>query len=194
MKNYARLLAKSSNTPDSPRGLESLPGHTGNVLASAEALLDETGDAQLVAVGLLPETWRESFRRGVLTAAFCHDLGKANDQFQSMVRYQRDQKQALRHEALSLLIVEETSLRDWLAAAMEDALALNVLLWAAAGHHRKFPPAKPDQGTGVRLSLFLGHRDFHRTLVVGAKWLGLTEPPLLVDQDWLATNRTSVAD
>lgn len=191
MTNYARLLAKSSKDPNTPRGLETLPGHTANVLAAAEALLDETADSQLVAVGLLPETWRERFRRGVLIAAFCHDLGKANDQFQAMVRYQREDKQAIRHEALSLLIVEETPLRDWLGTTLEDAQILNFLLWAAAGHHRKFPPGKSAEGTGIRLSLFLGHTDFRRTLVVGAKWLGLNDPPPLADRDWKLTGSDS---
>jgi CRISPR-associated endonuclease/helicase Cas3 len=191
MNNYPRLLAKSSKAPNFPRGLETLPGHTANVLAAAEALLDETADAQLAAVGLTAETWRESFQRGVLLAAFCHDLGKANDQFQAMVRHQREQKQAIRHEALSLLIVEGTALREWLAATLEDTQVLNFLLWAAAGHHRKFPPGKPDPGTGVRLSLFLGHSDFRRTLVVGARWLGLNDPPLLDDQEWQLTGFNS---
>ena len=100
-----RLLAKSSRTPDTPRGAETLSGHTASVMAAAEALLDETEDAQLHAVGLPPATWRDHFRQTVLLAAFCHDLGKANDQFQAMVRGQRQNKQAIRHEALSFLLV-----------------------------------------------------------------------------------------
>lgn len=191
MTAFKRLLAKSSKNPDAPRGAEALAGHTANVLAAAEALLDETADAQLVAVGLSLETWRERFRRGVLIAAFCHDLGKANDQFQAMVRHQREDKQAIRHEALSLLIVQETALQEWLATALEDADSLNFLLWAAAGHHRKFPPAEPDSGTGARLSLFLGHHDFRRTLIVGAKWLGLNDPPPLADLNWQLTGLDS---
>jgi CRISPR-associated endonuclease/helicase Cas3 len=187
MTTLKRLLAKSSNNPDAPRGAETVPGHTANVMAAAEALLDETADAQLVAVGLPPETWRERFRRGVLTTAFCHDLGKANDQFQAMVRHQREEQQAIRHEALSLLLVQETILREWLATGLETTDALNFLLWAAAGHHRKFPPADPAPGTGVHLSLLLGHSDFRRTLIVGAKWLGLNDPPALADCNWQLT-------
>lgn len=184
---FKRLLAKSSRNLNAPRGAETLPGHTANVLAAAEALLDETADAQLIAVGLPAKAWRERLRRGVLVAAFCHDLGKANDQFQAMVRHQRAERQAIRHEALSLLIVQETPLREWLTRGLEEADTLNILLWAAAGHHRKFPPAKPGQGTGVHLSLFLGHPDFRRTLIVGAKWLGLNDPPSLIDSTWQLT-------
>lgn len=187
MISFKRLLAKRSKNAEAPRGAETLPGHTANVMAAAEALIEETAAAQLTAVGLSPEVWRERFRRGVLIAAFCHDLGKANDQFQAMVRHQRKERQAIRHEALSLLIVQETTLRAWLAADMENPDTLDFLLWAAAGHHRKFPPERPSIGTGVRLSLLLGHPDFRRTLIVGAKWLGLHDPPLLTDHNWQLT-------
>lgn len=186
-----RLLAKSSKAPDTPRGAETLPGHTANVLAAAQALLDETGDAQLSAVGLSVSIWREPFRHGVLLAALCHDLGKANDQFQAMVRGQREEQQALRHEALSLLIVQQTVLREWLAISLQDADTLNFVLWAAAGHHRKFPPSSPSPGTGRRISLFLGHQDFRRTLIIGARRLGLDDPPLLSDCDWRLTGGDS---
>jgi CRISPR-associated endonuclease/helicase Cas3 len=188
---FRRLLAKNSRNPNAPQSAETLPGHTANVLAAAEALLDETADAQLIAVGLPPETWRERLRRGVLIAAFCHDLGKANDQFQTMIRHQREGSQAIRHEALSLLIFEETALREWLKTALEDKDTLNFLLWAAAGHHRKFPPGEPSMGTGARLSLFLGHSDFRRTLIVGAESIGLDDPPLLTDMNWPLTGHDS---
>src|SRR5262249_9123882 len=121
----------------------------------------------------------------------CHDLGKANDQFQTMVRHQRKGRQAIRHEALSLLLIQETSLRAWLATNMGNPEMLDFLLWAAAGHHRKFPPEEPATGTGVRLSLLLGHPDFRRTLIVGAKWLGLNDPPLLTDHNWQLTGLDS---
>jgi len=186
-----RLLAKNSKAPDTPRGTETLPGHTANVLVAAQVLLDETGDAQLSAVGLSVSVWREPFRRGVLLAALCHDLGKANDQFQAMVRGQREEQQALRHEALSLLIVQQTALREWLATSLLDANTLNFFLWAAAGHHRKFPPSDPAQGTGTSMSLFLGHQDFRRTLIIGAQRLGLGNPPLLSDCDWRLTGGDS---
>lgn len=191
MTIFKRLLAKSSQTPDTPRGAETLSGHTANVMAAAQTLLDETTDAQLSALGLPGAVWKERFYRVVLLAAFCHDLGKANDQFQSMVRQERKQKQAIRHEALSLLIIQETPLREWLSATLEEPEELSFLLWAAAGHHRKFPPDEPAAGTGVRLSLFLEHADFRRTLSVGAKWLGLNDPPALANLTWQLTGSTS---
>lgn len=160
-------------------------------MAAAQTLLDETADTQLSAIGLPGRVWKERFCRAVLLAAFCHDLGKANDQFQSMVRQERKQKQAIRHEALSLLIIQETPLREWLSATLEEPEELSFLLWAAAGHHRKFPPDEPAAGTGVRLSLFLEHADFRRTLSVGAKWLGLNAPPALTNLTWRLRGPTS---
>lgn len=187
--SFRYLLAKSSKSPDAPRGAETLPGHTANVLAAADALLNETGDAQLAALGLDVGRWRDRFRAVVLCAAFCHDLGKANEQFQSTVRGARREAQAVRHEALSLLIVEQC-LREWLAPCLYDADDLHFVLWAAAGHHRKFPPGEVF-ASGLRLALFLGHDDFRRTLGIGAKWLELREPPAMTDECWQLTGTNS---
>jgi CRISPR-associated endonuclease/helicase Cas3 len=186
-----RLLAKSSKTPDTPRGEETLPGHTASVLAAASNLLDETAEAQLCAVGLSPDSWREPLRRGVLIAAFCHDLGKANDQFQAMVHRELLGRQAIRHEALSLLIIHASALSEWLKQGLAHADMLDLFFWAASGHHRKFPPDAPACGTGTRLSLFLAHPDFQRTLRVGAKWLDLGEPPAFKDLQWPLTGPLS---
>ena len=191
MTAFQKLLAKSSQTPDAPREAETLSGHTENVIVATQTLLDETAAAQLSAVGLPVTVWKDRFCRAVLFAAFCHDLGKANDQFQSMVRHSREQKQAIRHEALSLLIIEETPLKEWISGTLDSPEDLSFLLWAAAGHHRQFPPDEPAAGTGVRLSLFLGHPDFRRTLSVGAKWLGLNDSPVLADLTWRLVGPTS---
>lgn len=159
-------------------------------MAAAQILLDETADAQLSAVGLSITTWKKRFCQAVLFSAFCHDLGKANEQFQAVVRGQ-GLPQAIRHEALSLLILRETRLKEWLSALLEEPEDLHFLLWAVAGHHRKFPPDQPAPGTGIRLTLFLGHRDFRRTLSVGAKWIGLDSPPTLDDLTWQLTGEDS---
>ncbi len=184
MMIFKRLLAKSSRTPDAPRGAETLSGHTANVMAAAQALLDETAEAQLSAVGLSATIWKERFCRNVLFSVFCHDLGKANEQFQAMVRRQRQHQQAIRHEALSFLIIRETPLNEWLSAALDDTEDLYFVLWAVAGHHRKFPLGEPTAGTGIRLKLLLGHQDFRRTLSVGAKRFGLGTPPTLENLSW----------
>ncbi len=191
MAIFKRLLAKSSKSPNTPSEAETLPGHTANVMIASKVLLDETADAQLSAVGLPTAIWKERFRRIVLLAAFCHDLGKANEQFQMLVRHQLPHQQAFRHEAISFLIMQETSLKEWLSTALEEPEDIHFLLWAAAGHHRKFPPDEPAPGTGIRLPLFLEHPDFRCTLAVGAKWLALSEPPTLANLNWKLVGITS---
>ena len=192
MMKFNRLLAKNSQNPETPRAAETLPGHTANVMVAAQTLLDETGDAQLSAVGLRGATWKHRFRQAVLFAAFCHDLGKANEQFQAMVRHRGQYRQAIRHEALSLLLIlRDNLLKEWLSAALEEPEDLTFLLWAAAGHHRKFPPGEPPSGAGSHLTLFLKHQDFRRTLSVGAKRLGLDSPPTLDDLTWRLTGPDS---
>ena len=101
-----------------------------------------------------------------------------------MVRRSREQKQAIRHEALSFLLVQETPLGEWLSANLEEPGDLSFILWAAAGHHLQFPPGEPAAGTGLRLSLFLEHVDFRRTLSVVTKWLALNDPPHLANLTW----------
>ena len=108
-----------------------------------------------------------------------------------MVRQERKQKQAIRHEALSLLIIQETPLKEWLSKTLKEAEDLSFLLWVVAGHHRKFPPDEPASGTGIRLSLFLEHADFQRTLSVGAKWLRIDAPPALTSLTWRLIGPTS---
>ncbi len=82
-------------------------------------------------------------------------------------------------------------LKEWFSAILEEAEDLSFLLWAAAGHHRKFPPDEPAVGTGIRLSLFLGHPDFRRTLSIGTKWFGLNDPPPLTNLTWQFVGPTS---
>ena len=192
MTKFKRLLAKSCQTPNAPRGAETLSGHTEKVISAAKTLLDETADAQLSAIGLSRATWKERFWQAVLFSAFCHDLGKANDQFQSMVRGKREQKQAIRHEALSFLIIQETPLKEWLFTTLKEPEDLSFLLWTVAGHHRKFPPDEPAPGTGIQLSLILEHADFKRTLSVGANWLNLNEPPTIKNLTWTLIGPSSL--
>ncbi len=172
-----RLLAKSSKQPETPRAEETLVGHTAAVMASAEVLLERTGRDQLSILGLEPETWMTAFKRIVLLACWLHDLGKANDQFQDLVRGgRRGKRQAIRHEALSYYIAR-TLLNEPLRLrfAPED---LTLALWAGAGHHRKFPPEAPSPGSGHRLLLWTDHTDFRKVLKLGEAKLGLVIPPV----------------
>lgn len=172
-----RLLAKSTDDPEQPKGAETLRGHTAAVIGVAEAIFETTGRRQLIAVGLDPAVWFERFRRVLLLAAWLHDLGKASDQFQDMVRGLRKAAQALRHETLSYVVVKR-ALEPWLTEVFSKADLVLALL-AAAGHHRKFPPGSPKEGSGWVIKLWLDHSDFQELLELGRSKLGLGAPPPL---------------
>ncbi len=82
-----RLLAKSSASPDAPASEETLDGHLSLVGRVAIELADRRGSAILEAIGL-DARWRAALARATLLAAVIHDLGKASDEFQRMVRGQ----------------------------------------------------------------------------------------------------------
>ncbi len=187
------LLAKSSDSPDEPRREETLPGHTALVIAAADELLAARGLASLRAAGL-PLKLAEALSRIVRLAALAHDLGKCSDQFQQMVRREREQRQLVRHEALSLwLSWPGQLLHERLRSAVADDVEYRLAILAAAGHHRKFwaqAVAGDTEGAGTRLTLFVGHSDFLGTLRLGAEALALPWQDPLGDIVVEATRRS----
>src|SRR5262245_39508938 len=96
-----------------------LPQHLKDVFEAARRVLDNSGDAQLRAIGLELNSYLDRFRRIVTLAAAVHDLGKANDHFQAMIIGRRDVRQnpqGLRHEWVTVLML--TNLREWLLPAL----------------------------------------------------------------------------
>ena len=162
-----RLLAKSER---GGRPAQTIREHTAEVMRAASALVEATGEAQLRALGLDPREWLDRFRRAVLVAALLHDLGKANDHFQEMVQG-RYRTQWLRHEAVSFLITRLPEIREWIAPALEGTCPLDVVLWATAGHHRKFPESTPVSSD--RMTVYLDHPDFRSALDLGRGGFGL---------------------
>jgi CRISPR-associated endonuclease/helicase Cas3 len=178
---FPRLLAKSSTSPRTPRGEETLRGHTAMVVAAAETLLRLRAEASLRAAGLAT-TGAERLGRIVRLGAFVHDLGKASDHFQQMIRQRREAPQLVRHEALSLFLCwPGQPLADWLRAAVNSDVDYLLALVAAAGHHRKFwsSAVAPDEaGAGSRTTLLVTHPDFASTQELGRKVLDLPAPPV----------------
>ncbi len=163
-----RLYAKSA---DKVENRLTLPEHTADVMNTAEALFIATGEAQLLAVGLEPAEWRDRFRRDLLIAALLHDLGKANSKFQEMIDDVRKVvRQPIRHEAVSYWIVRQPKVRDWLETAVGGSDRLDTILWAVAGHHRKFPQ---DYDSADPVTVFLDHDDFRASLALGVERLNL---------------------
>jgi len=191
MATFNRLLAKSDRSNGRDVGGQTILQHTRAVMESAERLVEVTGAAQLRALGLEPGTWLDRLRREIRVAAFLHDLGKANDHFQGMIQCRRPYPQAIRHEAVSYWIATRSDFRRWIGLGIGEASSVDLVLWAIAGHHRKFPP--PDPGdAGAELRVFLAHPDFLATLAWGGEALGLEPPSGLPDQILRFTNRENV--
>src|SRR5215207_5302847 len=123
---YQRLLAKSvrgGRSPDSPGAEETLPGHLRIVGDAAAQIVASRGDRILRNIGLDPVMWAPQLFSAVVRAAALHDVGKANLHFQEMVRAERRQPQALRHEVVGLWMVAAfPGLDIWLFGDVEPTV------------------------------------------------------------------------
>ena len=165
-----RLRAKSWDPDDGiPPKSVFLPNHLADVVLCADAIIEATGVYQLNAFGIDSSRHVSRFRKLTLLAAACHDLGKANSQFQSLVQGQRDstKRQAVRHEWVSWYILQHTPVREWLFSHLDDStreIDWQILLWSITGHHpafgRDIRTTSPSGSTDT-MELYLGHDDFH---------------------------------
>lgn len=181
--SFARLLAKSTLTPDQPDDGATLAGHTELAIRTAQLLAERATDDVLRAVGL-PDRWRAAFGSALIRAACLHDLGKANDHFQAMVRHTLQGRQGHRHELLSFWLGDEGDrLGEWLFGGVEAAVR-DAALAAVIGHHLKFDGLidldfAPDARLG-QLRFFGSHPDFAEALRRGRSLIcGLGAPPAL---------------
>ncbi|MCG9890800.1 MAG: CRISPR-associated helicase Cas3' [Thermosynechococcaceae cyanobacterium MS004] len=176
------ILAKSMEKPW--KGAYTITGHTASVVGAVTTLIDELGDGLIEQFGLNQN--RKNLHATARLAAFLHDLGKANDHFQAVVRKLKnptEHPQLIRHEALSLLLAWE--LRDWLTTGDGD---LMIAIAAAGGHHLKLggESGKPTEEVGEirqsgvdawtrgdRILLYTNHRHFTGLLRYGQKACGL---------------------
>lgn len=175
-----RLLAKSCDDPEHPRGVSTLSGHTASVLAAASELLGLRAEASLQAVGL-PASLKDRLARVVLVSALIHDLGKASSHFQAMLRHEGD-GQLVRHEAVSAWLAWQEPLHTWLASALLDPGDFPLVLAVVAGHHRKFEAravANADAGLGTVMAVWIGHEDVAEMLNLGSITLNLPPVPTM---------------
>ena len=132
------LLAKSLRVGGKITSRHTLSGHSADVAKSFRALF-----GTVEAPTRMLERWLRFFkldeqehgqtflRHG--TAACClHDVGKANDSFQACLR-NRSERQLIRHEHLSGLIIWLPPIRNWLGQELN--LDIQLLISSAIGHH-----------------------------------------------------------
>ncbi len=170
------LLAKSRAKPW--RGAYTLVGHTAAVVDAVTTLVDTLGDRLVFQFGL--NCTFAKLRATVYLAAYLHDWGKANNQFQMMVRHLSDcleQPQAIRHEVISILLAWE--FREWLQQGEGDFMTA---IAAAGGHHLKLGGKAgrcTDELGEIRPSgdaeiyLYTTHANFKALLKYGVRKLGL---------------------
>lgn len=176
------LLAKSIDKPW--KAAYGITGHTADVVEAVTTLLHEL-DGDVVKQFGLSQSF-EDLNATAQLAAFLHDLGKANDHFQTVVYKLKnpiENPQLMRHEVLSVFLAWE--MRDWLSTGKGD---FQVALAAAGGHHLKLGgesgkqtdevgvirDSGVDQWTrGDRLWLYTTHKHFIGLLKYGQKVCGL---------------------
>ena len=188
MKVSDPLLAKSWNSkvPDQaePTFARLVP-HLRAVERAGESIVEIAGELILRQLDLPLDPWLSRLQRTVKTACLCHDIGKANEGFQKMVRRELDPKQQpARHELLSALLLEDKNspVRAWaldqlkLSAEDNDAeTLLDCVIGAVAGHHLKLDEEWKKAalalqgGCGTELRMMLTHPDleylFHQPLL-----------------------------
>lgn len=173
------LLAKSSSTPDKPEYYETYVGHLIETTRVARHLVQEWGAVYLESVGLREQAWVEKLEKGVTRGSFLHDIGKANHQFQRLVKGDRRSPQAFRHEQLSLLLALKWNPLACLLDMNESEDVTYGTLFAVLGHHLKFDNLTmlPKNGTGdSRIIIYTGHPDVNELLQHGQQLLSLPLP------------------
>ncbi len=109
----------------------------------------------------------DGFLLNLRVTALFHDIGKANEEFQSMLTRRTDARQSLRHEHISALVLHLPAVRQWLAGC--PALDLEIITAAVLSHHLKAAEDEPwswGQPRGARrVALLLDHEQVRDALV-----------------------------
>ena len=142
-----RLLAKKlderiKNTEE----LYLIP-HLKAVESVGDLLSKSVGKKILYSVGLDSSIWEERLKVILPLSCLLHDLGKANDWFQSMIRNNTSQKimQPIRHEFLSVILIlrSEKKIRNFILKRISSLgsdnieLLINSMYSGILAHHLK---------------------------------------------------------
>ena len=159
------------------------------------AIVEYAGDEILQQLFLPSSVWMPRLREVMRVACLLHDVGKANERFQEMVRGKLDpRRQPARHELLGALLLadREHPIRAWaleeLSFASENGDAerlLNCVIGAVAGHHLKVDQEWEKAalalkgGCGTEFRMILTHPDmqqlFRKALVSDDSCFSLIE-------------------
>jgi CRISPR-associated endonuclease/helicase Cas3 len=129
--------------------------HTLDVVNAAKTIIETVGP-DLQRFFKLTDDQMPSLAATSVLAAFCHDIGKANDGFQAMItKHRRDQ--AIRHEHLSTLLMSLPKVKAWLQniAQADYELARLIVL----GHHLKTDSEENLATKGKRIPVFAVSRN-----------------------------------
>lgn len=148
--SFEILLAKSC---DEMKNGERIPTyarlypHLKLVEDAGKAIFEAVGEKVLQQANLNSEIWTGRLARALPVACLCHDIGKANDGFQQMVRGEiHPTVQPIHHELLSALLLAEVSgeLSCWALEKLGDdgkfvdaEKVLDCVIAAVGGHHLK---------------------------------------------------------
>lgn len=188
MKASDPLLAKSWDPEGADKSVPTfarLVPHLRAVERAGKSIVEIAGELILRQLDLPLDPWLPRLQRAVTVGCLCHDIGKANEGFQKMVRGELDpRQQPARHELLSaLLLADKTSpVRGWaleqLTLSVESGdseTLLNCVIGAVAGHHLKLDEEWKKAalalrgGCGTELRMMLTHPDlehlFHKKLI-----------------------------
>jgi len=141
---FEYILAKKSRTPKSPHPDETLVGHTSKVIESFRTMFgSEELPTRLAHQWLhffkVEESFFKSFFVNGLVACGLHDIGKANDGFQSIVRGFKT-PQTIWHEHLSGVLLLLPGMQSWIGKI--SSVDKRIVLSTVIGHHLR--SASPD--------------------------------------------------
>lgn len=194
MTQFNTLLAKSYDQDSPIPTYAKLIPHLRAVERAGESIVEIAGALILQQLNLHSEIWHSRLQRAVRVASLCHDLGKANDGFQKMVRGDiHPTRQPARHELLSALLLADNThpVREWALELLKDGdqneaeMLLGCVIGAVAGHHLKVDEEWKKAalalqgGCGTSLKILLHHPDFRpifrNQVIVSETTLSLVE-------------------
>jgi CRISPR-associated endonuclease/helicase Cas3 len=187
--NKPVLLAKTpEDFPAQIKPEETLVGHTIQVLRAAQKIIAVLKNSSIAVPG-------QNFEVLALLGTTFHDLGKATNIFQGMLRKEKEiinKTHPVRHEILSALIITQLDnpIKSWAQQAFagygKDFLLM--LSWVVGSHHLKLHRDQPDSknesdrlvrvhGTPKEFIFYGAHPDVKKILMLAADFAFQAKDP-----------------